>query len=162
LRAFLQIEQDAIVARGLMALWEYREAINGPSATDKTKHQEARFFELVHAMDGKGSPVRSGVAKSMPSIISPPSKALAELNCRLIALTAMNAQERGFAFEKFLSDLFALYELDPCRSFRLIGEQIDGSFEMPPETFLLEAKWQATLTGPLQSLLHCSCRRNLK
>jgi hypothetical protein len=149
LRAFLQIEQDAIVARTLRALWEYREAINGPSATDndKIKHQEERFFELVHAMDGKGSSVRSGVAKSMPGIISPPSKALAELNCRLLALTAMSAQERGFAFEKFLSDLFALYELDPRRSFRLVGEQIDGSFELPPETFLLEAKWQAILTG---------------
>jgi hypothetical protein len=146
LRAFLQIEQDTIVARALRALWEYREAINGSSATDHDKTK--RFFELVHAMDGKGSPFRSGVAKAPPDIISAPSsKTLAELNCRLLTLTAMNAQERGFAFEKFLSDLFALYELDPRRSFRMVGEQIDGSFELPPETFLLEAKWQATLTG---------------
>jgi Restriction endonuclease len=146
LRAFLQIEQDAIVARALRALWEYREAINGSSATDDDKTK--RFFELVHALDGKGSPFRSGIAKAPPGIISAPSSnSLAELNRRLLALTAMNAQERGFAFEKFLSDLFALYELDPRRSFRMVGEQIDGSFELPPETFLLEAKWQATLTG---------------
>src|ERR1700730_2406935 len=33
------------------------------------------------------------------------------------------------------------------RSFRLAGEQIDGSFELPPETFLLEAKWQDAKVG---------------
>jgi hypothetical protein len=59
----------------------------------------------------------------------------------------MKAQDRGFAFERFLSDLFALYDLDPRRSFRLTGEQIDGSFELPPETFLLEAKWQDVKIG---------------
>ena len=30
----------------------------------------------------------------------------------------------------------------PRGSFRLIGEQIDGSFHLEGETYLLEAKWQ--------------------
>jgi restriction endonuclease len=149
LRAFLQLEHEQVVARALRALWEYRDAIKGPPDPDdeKSSHQESRFFQIVNAMDGKGAPVRAGLRKPPPDIVNPPAQALAELNRRLLALIGMNAQQRGFAFEKFLSDLFALYELDPRRSFRLIGEQIDGSFELPPETFLVEAKWQVALTG---------------
>ena len=32
-------------------------------------------------------------------------------------------------------------------SFRLVGEQIDGSFELASETYLLEAKWTAPQVG---------------
>jgi hypothetical protein len=59
----------------------------------------------------------------------------------------LQPQTRGFAFECFLSGLFDAYKLDPRRSFRLVGEQIDGSFELPPDTYLLEAKWQASPIG---------------
>jgi Restriction endonuclease len=148
LRTFLQAETETLAARALRALWEYRGATRGTSGMDeKTTLQESRFFQLVHAMDGKGGPARQETGKPAPGIITPPRQALAELNARLLSLTTMKAQERGFAFEKFLSDLFGLYNLDPRRSFRLIGEQIDGSFELPPETFLLEAKWQDARTG---------------
>jgi len=50
---------------------------------------------------------------------------------------------RGFAFEKFLSDLFETFGLSPRGSFRLKGEQIDGSFTLADETYLLEARWRA-------------------
>lgn len=53
-----------------------------------------------------------------------------------------NAQKRGFAFEKFLNSLFVLFDLEPKESFRIIGEQIDGSFTFDGNDFLLEAKWQ--------------------
>jgi hypothetical protein len=53
-----------------------------------------------------------------------------------------NAQKRGFAFEKFLSSLFTLFDLEPKESFRIIGEQIDGAFTFDGNDFLLEAKWQ--------------------
>jgi hypothetical protein len=59
----------------------------------------------------------------------------------LIQLTNLKPQERGFAFEKFLNQLFAAYNLDPRSSFRLIGEQIDGSFQLGSDVYLLEAKW---------------------
>jgi hypothetical protein len=32
-------------------------------------------------------------------------------------------------------------------AFRLIGEQIDGSFDLQGNTYLVEAKWQATPIG---------------
>ncbi|MEO7863120.1 MAG: hypothetical protein ABIU05_22330, partial [Nitrospirales bacterium] len=53
----------------------------------------------------------------------------------------------GYAFEGFLSALFAAYGLAPRGSFRLQGEQIDGSFQIQRDTYLLEAKWQASLIG---------------
>lgn len=53
-----------------------------------------------------------------------------------------NAQKRGFAFEKFLNSLFVLFDLEPKESFRIVGEQIDGSFTFDGNDFLMEAKWQ--------------------
>ena len=54
---------------------------------------------------------------------------------------------RGFAFERLLTDAFALFDLAPRGSFRLVGEQIDGSFQLDGETYLLEAKWQKQQVG---------------
>ena len=50
-------------------------------------------------------------------------------------------QERGFAFEKYLKSLFDVFSLQPRGSFRTTGEQIDGSFILKDECYLLEAKW---------------------
>jgi len=65
-------------------------------------------------------------------------------------LTALNGLEpvpRGTAFERFLNDLFNAYGLAPRGSFSLRGEQIDGSFTLDGEVYLLEAKWEARRTG---------------
>lgn len=69
-----------------------------------------------------------------------------ELN-RLKALfnklaTNNNFQQRGFEFEKFLNELFQLYELDAKASFKNHGEQIDGAFTYDGTDYLLEAKWK--------------------
>ena len=61
---------------------------------------------------------------------------------KLLRLSNLKAQQRGFAFETFLSSLFELNGLLPRQSFRLVGEQIDGSFQLGQEVYLLEAKWQ--------------------
>lgn len=53
-----------------------------------------------------------------------------------------NPRIRGFAFEKFLNSLFELFDLEPKESFRIVGEQIDGSFTFDGNDFLMEAKWQ--------------------
>lgn len=53
-----------------------------------------------------------------------------------------NRQQVGFAFEKILNGMFRLHGLSPRESFRVVGEQIDGSFELDHEIYLLEAKWK--------------------
>jgi len=54
---------------------------------------------------------------------------------------------RGFAFERFLNEIFSAFNLAPRTSFRLVGEQIDGSFHLASETYLVEAKWQGPQIG---------------
>jgi hypothetical protein len=56
-------------------------------------------------------------------------------------------QKRGYAFEEFLDALFSLCGLSPRQSFRLTGEQIDGSFQLDRTTYLVEAKWQEDPIG---------------
>jgi hypothetical protein len=56
--------------------------------------------------------------------------------------TLKDLQKRGFELEKFLYDLFLLYELEPKGSFKNYGEQIDGAFTFQGTDFLLEAKWK--------------------
>ncbi len=67
---------------------------------------------------------------------------LIQLKTDLMTIRRLNPIPRGFAFEKFLTDIFDYHDLAPRGSFRLTGEQIDGSFQHEGQTYLLEAKWQ--------------------
>jgi len=71
----------------------------------------------------------------------------AELTRKLVELTAMPPQARGYAFEAFLTDIFSAYRLSPRGSFRLKGEQVDGSFCLNSDIYLVEAKWQGAKIG---------------
>jgi len=66
---------------------------------------------------------------------------------QLIEVSRLPPQQRGYELEKFLKSLFDAYGLSGRASFRLTGEQIDGSFAMHNETYLLEAKWQNSPIG---------------
>jgi len=54
-----------------------------------------------------------------------------------------NRQQAGLDLEKLLNELFNLYELNARSPFRVTGEQIDGSFELDNEIYLVEAKWES-------------------
>ena len=55
---------------------------------------------------------------------------------------SQDRQQAGLQLEKVMNKIFALHDLAPREPFRVIGEQIDGSFELDYEIYLLEAKWQ--------------------
>jgi hypothetical protein len=65
------------------------------------------------------------------------------LKATYLALSAMPAQQRGYAFQDFLDKLFTAYQLSSKRAFRNTGEELDGSFELDTHIYLVEAKWQA-------------------
>lgn len=46
-----------------------------------------------------------------------------------------------------MNKLFSAYNLEPRKSFRITGEQIDGSFQLEGNTYLVEAKWQNEQIG---------------
>jgi hypothetical protein len=96
------------------------------------------------------------IARLGGGVIVPPQKAnlglldaaLAQrLTTRLLEVSSAAPQQRGYDFERYLRELFDAYGLSARASFRLTGEQIDGSFVMHNETYLLEAKWQNSPTG---------------
>lgn len=73
------------------------------------------------------------------------------LGAQLVAMDKLGEelQSRGYAFERFLNELFNVFELRPKSPFKLVGEQIDGSIELSAHTYLVEARWRKKqATGP--------------
>jgi hypothetical protein len=70
-----------------------------------------------------------------------------QLAALLIEITKLDPQARGLRFEGFLNELFAGFSLAPRGAFRLVGEQIDGSFRLNSHTYLVEAKWHGPQIG---------------
>lgn len=62
-----------------------------------------------------------------------------------------NAQAKGYELEKWLHELFLLFDLDPKPSYKTEYEQIDGAFTHDGTDYLMEAKWKKDLT-PLDDL----------
>ncbi|WP_137935532.1 restriction endonuclease [Mesorhizobium comanense] len=99
---------------------------------------EASFLDMLPRRDPPPVEKTSG---------KPKTTLLTTLSQQLIEVSKLAPQPRGYAFEKFLHELFAVYDLAPRGSFRNTGEQIDGSFALEGETYLLEAKWQNEYSG---------------
>lgn len=76
--------------------------------------------------------ISSKLQAAYEELCSPPSDADASWN-----------RARGYQFERVLSDLLSEDGLEPRTSYKLQGEQIDGSFFLEGTVFLLEAKWHA-------------------
>lgn len=139
-RCFLRSVNDTTAANALRALWEYRQTLGQDYQREDDASFEARLRTLLERLDGHAAP---------PPPPPPPSNAvrLQELRHDLLELSKLDPHPRGFAFEKFLKALFDANGLAGRDSFRLRGEQIDGSFLLGHETYLFEAKWQNLLVG---------------
>jgi hypothetical protein len=71
------------------------------------------------------------------------SQALGKLKEEFCRLAIENDRSKaGLALEQLLNRLFELFQLHPRQPFRIVGEQIDGSFELEGQIYLLEAKWE--------------------
>lgn len=146
LRFFLQTIDKPTVVRTLNALWEYREAVRLKfTHEDKVQNAHGRLLALIERLSaGEGGPSRPQ-AKPAPPVFG---RALfSELQGALISLGKLDPQPRGYAFEAFLKTAFTKFGLEAREPFRLRGEQIDGSFILANETYLLEAKWQNAPCG---------------
>ncbi len=137
LRCLLTKVDDATAARVLKALWEHREALRGPESKDPFPRAAAQFSALT-------TKLASGGIGFHVNVVSAPQVEAVEYDrfrTRLENIRDLPAQQRGYEFEKFLKDIFDAFRLSAREPFRLIGEQIDGSFELAGETYLVEAKW---------------------
>jgi hypothetical protein len=114
---------------------------------------DLRFLSTLPSSSGEApAPGAGSSATTKPPVPPKPEpKLTAGLRSQLMELTTFEPQKRGYAFERFLNELFKMHSLTPREAFRNRGEQIDGSFIHRHETFLLEAKWQ-TKEVAVQSL----------
>lgn len=97
---------------------------------------------LQTLIEKKESQKRSETNKRRVAEINTFNKGLEELKAEFFGLYSLSPQQKGFALEKFLRNLFQLFDLDPKASFKIQGEQIDGAFSFDGSDFLLEAKWE--------------------
>ena len=141
LRYYLrQVDRKTALAT-LNALWEYREAssitADYPALDDSVR---VAYSQIVEGLEGKPSkPTMSDGVDQEQRVDRAASSALAT---RLVEVSTMDPQARGYAFEKFLKDAFDAHGMSARASFRRTGEQIDGSFVLGEQTYLLEARWR--------------------
>lgn len=144
LRCYLNKVDLATSVKTLKVLWEYREAARRDRKRDEwVENAEGRFLSLLNRMQGKPDAVPSGQPPK-PAFDRPKVLALKQ---RLLALSNMEAQARGYEFEGWIREVFNVYGLEARDPFRIRGEQIDGSFCLQGETYLIEAKWQSAQVG---------------
>lgn len=145
LRCYLQKVDIPTVVRTLKVLWEYREAIRQQAKkAESVENAEGRLLALINKLEGKPAAAPPSGLPPKPAFDRP---RLLTLRSDLLGLTQLTAQKRGYAFEALLRDLFNVFGLEAREPFRLKGEQIDGSFLLQGETYLVEAKWQDAQTG---------------
>lgn len=146
LRYFLRSSQPSVAVKVLLSLWEYRVTQRRRKPEPETvPDAETEFWSLIERLGGK----RPASAKPQPAT-SQPAKVDIQLahalRDKLLKISQLAPQPRGYAYEKFWRELFDANGLQPRSPFRLVGEQIDGSFVLDNETYLLEAKWQGPQT----------------
>lgn len=139
LRCFLRTVDAATAVRTLNALWNYREMMRETYGREETiPNAHGRLLELINRIQGHPTPAVQPAAPAFDRA------RLLQIQGEFAALANMLPHQRGYGFEKFLKDIFTFYGLEARGAFRLVGEQIDGSFVLGQETYLLEAKWQNT------------------
>lgn len=144
LRTFLHTVDKLTAARSLRELLKYRGATYRASGrTEDVPNADGILLEVIHRLEGK-VPDQGDRGVAPPPASEPVP--VESLKSELIALHDLAPQPRGYAFETFLIRLFRAYGLQPNNPFRLVGEQIDGSFKFDGEFYLLEAKWQGPPT----------------
>lgn len=145
LRYFLQTCDDASAVRALEALWEHRnEYLARSGSADPVANAETRYHGLISRLSGSATPSRPSAS---PQSVPVDRAAIAKIKADLLQVTALAPHARGYAFEGFLESLFDAFGLAAQEPFRLRGEQIDGSFQLEGEIYLLEAKWHGQPIG---------------
>jgi len=152
LRAFWNEESNSLVAALNLSLLEYWKTKKQMNDEPISPNEQQLFSECMKIVNRFGVKQTSAQRENVDGLQSINQNELDELKAELYSLSEISPQARGFAFEKFLNMLFSVHGLAPRGSFRLIGEQIDGSFQLDAITYLVEAKWQEKQVGNSQLL----------
>ena len=140
LRYYLRKADRQTVLDTLNSLWEYREmssvTTDYPTLDDALRKA---YFRIVERLGGELPPIEEAFTANQSRGVD--NNAALELASKLLEISSLEPQAGGFAFERFLKQVFDVYGMSARASFRIRGEQIDGSFFLDGQTYLLEAKW---------------------
>ncbi len=137
LRAYWHKEENAVVGKLMTDMLDYGGAIGA-------LQEACRLIvsRLLHdspdpkTQTGSQHPEQSAQQQQR-------SQALGQLKDDFFQLHAEGDRNRaGLTLEKLLNRLFEVFDLQPRRPFRVVGEQIDGSFLFAGDVYLLESKWE--------------------
>lgn len=142
LRCFIKKSDRETVLAVLDKLWAYRKTMKAPMMTPSDEMSYLRLIERLKKVDVISSvgivplALETNCAHNYQYFIS-----------ELKTMKMMTPQQRGYRFESWLNELFSAFRLIPNPGFKIIGEQIDGSFLLHNETYLIEAKWHSQKTA---------------
>jgi hypothetical protein len=128
--------------------WDEKGALTrrAQEAVQKLRNQTKGHFEIIDAAN-KAEERRIKNIEKVKNTISFDDK-LENLKKTFFTIaTNINPQQKGYQLEKLLNELFHLFDLDPKSAFKIVGEQIDGSFTFDNDDYILEAKWQKSLVN---------------
>jgi hypothetical protein len=137
LRAFWQKEDNRVVRKLMTDLLEY---VGGSGPLQEACHRIAARLQngRVWQSNSEGSEQKKEHSQQQQR-----SQTLRQLKEDFLNLAAESDRNKaGLALEKLLNKLFELFDLRPRQPFRVIGEQIDGSFELDGQVYLIESKWE--------------------
>lgn len=144
LRTFWKVETDQMAGKLILSLLEYDATVNptqdasSKARAEKCRHVADRLLGIDSSKVAGKSATPTAEAKA-----SVTREMIAGLRDRFLKISTLLPHDRGYALEKFLYELFETYRFNPRPSFRVVGEQIDGSIEFAHEVYLIEAKWQS-------------------
>jgi len=137
LRAFWQKEDNGVVGKLMSDMLDYSDA-------QGAQYEVCRLIVARLLQDGP-TPQSQSPRQHNEQLAQQQrrSQALGQLKEELFQLTAEpDRNKAGLALEKLLNQLFEIFELQPRQPFRVVGEQIDGSFLLDSHVYLLESKWE--------------------
>jgi hypothetical protein len=137
LRAFWRIESNAVVAKLMNELIEYGDG--------EAEFQEACRLIVARLRGDQMRPQEQTNPQytGQFSQQQPLPTELGKLMQEFLRLSAESDRNRaGLDLERLLNRLFELFQHIPRQPFRVTGEQIDGSFELDANIYLLESKWE--------------------
>ncbi|MFD0150061.1 restriction endonuclease [Streptomyces sp. NPDC055721] len=128
-----QVDGDDMTAKAVAAVAELRRWT--------VKHREVVQEHEAHAVAITESAKKAQDGRAF-------AQAHEDLKQRFLVMhSAGDPHKRGTAFEGFINELFALYDLEPRASYSLDHEQIDGAFSFNTDHYVLEAKWWKDAIG---------------
>jgi hypothetical protein len=134
LRAFWQKEPNPVVGKLMNELVEC-----GGGRADLTEPCRQIVARLLGASKPQAHTTSNQPAAQSQQLAQDLDKLLQEY---LQLSVESDRKKAGFALERLLNLLFEIFQLKPRLPFRVTGEQIDGSFELDAQIYLLESKWE--------------------